>query len=215
MNRIWLDTNWKTILFSAVFLLSCWQAECIHVHEQEQYQQLGFPGRKPYFQKSVYQAISIRTGSNDFLYLKNGPIILENCESIETKVQIVFDKNKYEPVINTLDNCGIFFFLYMKNHTFLDRHPLDYIHLRAVHEEYIFDMASIVVMTKESQDSNNHIFDVDGTDYIILNYFQFKIFLYTILSISILILYAEIKDLLMRYRNRDMYRQLSDTINYI
>ncbi|KAG5886916.1 hypothetical protein JTB14_034192 [Gonioctena quinquepunctata] len=131
------------------------------------------------------------------------------------------DESKYSPVPDPMpsyiseEKCKMLPIIFIKPGSPKRFQSSDFIFLKAIHKEHTVAMTTIVVMDKKGSDTSGQFFDVDGTTYVVLNYLRFKMFLVCVFSIGVLILGLEIRDQIVRYRNRNEYRLLTSTINYI
>lgn len=101
-----------------------------------------------------------------------------------------------------------------RNTTEANRFFVDVIKLQAVHEDYIIAETNILVLSDSYIDPYRLSYNFHGTEYIILNYFYFKIFLIIVFFTAVAILLTEVREIYIRCKSH-RYSELNNTINYI
>ncbi|KAJ8957557.1 hypothetical protein NQ318_020597 [Aromia moschata] len=162
-----------------------------------------FPGREPFFEKSSYKA-KITDGSVEII---DGPIRLVNCDIYDIDVKVLADEDKYYPMVSPpppsefIKNCSVLFFAYARDNVGVEDVLYDIITLEAyVDYFYAITRTNIVIINASTYDPYKLVYNVNGTEYVILNYFYFKLFLLIIVTTGALILVLEIREIVMKYK---------------
>ncbi|XP_050507712.1 uncharacterized protein LOC126885267 [Diabrotica virgifera virgifera] len=183
-----------------------------YVVDQEYYKSLGYTGPKPTFSKKVY---TVRVDGISFELVD--PIVLDNCDSIDTIFDVDTSKSDYVPIpgehaLNVSSDCTLMFpLIFMKTKGFSNQPFGGFITIRALHNKYVLDVTSLVLIPKSDPRDIRIIFEVDGTEYIILNYFYLKITFISILLITAFILAIEIKEIHNKFTTQ-RYKHLETNI---
>ncbi|XP_056642160.1 uncharacterized protein LOC130448705 [Diorhabda sublineata] len=205
--------NVMSVLYLTLFIISWCDAvvEGKYILDQHRYESLGFIGKKPTFSKKIYIA------NIDGISLElEGAISLDNCHAMETFFEIDTSYADYLPLTNNKSlvlgsNCTLFFpKIFIKNKPFTDDAFAGFITVKAIYNKYVLDVTSIILMPRSNTKNLKMIFEVDGVEYIILNYFHLKVTFILVLVITFSILILEMKEVhdkffRFRYRNLETY----------
>lgn len=90
----------------------------------------------------------------------------------------------------------------------------DVIKLQALRDVYVVAETYIIVTLPAYYNPFRLSCGSNGTEYIVLNYFYFKLFLAVIVCTSMAILLIEIREIYLKCKAHT-YSELHDTLNYI
>lgn len=90
----------------------------------------------------------------------------------------------------------------------------DTITLEAHTELYGITTTTIIIVYSSVYDPYKLVYNINGTEYIILNYLYFKMFLFIIVIAGIILFVLEIREIILRHRDKT-YAPVDDEINYI
>ncbi|KAJ8973705.1 hypothetical protein NQ317_017907 [Molorchus minor] len=173
-----------------------------------------FPERQPAFEKPSYKA-NVIDGS---IEIADGPIRLLNCDLYNFDITVGVDESKYYSIVNPpppsvlIKNCSVLFFAYTRDSVKVDDVLYDIMTIEAfVDSFYSIARTHVVVINTSSYDPYKLVYNVNGTEYVILNYFYFKLFLLVIVTIGAAILVLEIREIVYQYKNKS-YSHLEDDI---
>lgn len=132
------------------------------------------------------------------------------------------DEYKYHPVLPpppaypSIGNCSVLIshIILRKNATEEGSFFMDVIKLQALHDMYVISETNILVTSPVYYDPFRLSYSSNGTEYIILNYFYFKVFLTVIVCTSMAILLIEIREIYLKCKAHT-YSELHNTVNYI
>ncbi|KAJ8970179.1 hypothetical protein NQ314_001325 [Rhamnusium bicolor] len=126
------------------------------------------------------------------------------------------NETKYYPFFSSYltVNCSMLFYGLVRENVTVEDTLYDVITLEAYVDDYVLAKTSLIVINSSEYDPYKLVYNVNGTEYVILNYFYFKLFLLIIVVIGILILVLEIREIVIKYRGK-MYVHIDEQSNYI
>ncbi|XP_018576425.1 uncharacterized protein LOC108914972 [Anoplophora glabripennis] len=178
------------------------------------YEDYGILGPPIYFEKSVYRAKVVDRA----IELLDGPITLQNCYPYNFNVVAIADEGKYFTVPDIGPgcnyNCSICFSAFVRENVNPSEVLYDTITLEVHSEFYGISSTTIIIVYSSEYDPYKLVYNINGTEYVILNYFYFKIFLFIIIVTGILLLVLEIREIILKHKDKE-YAPVNDEVNYI
>lgn len=133
------------------------------------------------------------------------------------------DKNKYYPIYPIIRNCYVYLeYVFIKKNITIDEHFLDIITLQSVLKtkegvDYILAETHVAVLGLPADDpdecSNCNETSTEK-EFIILNYFYFKIFLFLVGFTGFLLLFVQLREICIMTKHIS-YKNLNENANFI
>ncbi|KAJ8925030.1 hypothetical protein NQ315_001201 [Exocentrus adspersus] len=163
----------------------------------------GVLGPPTFFEKPFYKAKVV----NNALEVLDGPIILQNCHLYNYYIKVSADNEKYytvpNPVAGCNSNCSVCLSAFVKAEVDPEEVLYDTITLEAHLEFYGTTTTTIMIVYSSEYDPYKLVYNINGTEYVILNYFYFKLFLFVIIASGVLLLVLEVKEIILKHRSRE------------
>lgn len=88
-----------------------------------------------------------------------------------------------------------------------------FITVRALDGNRILDVTAVVLLPIPNTNNMKVIFNIDGKEYIVLNYFYLKLIFVAMLIITMLLVVVEVKDILDKIRE-NKYKKLQEQLDH-